>query len=109
MPMKATKSTLHVVEGDPTEAARAAKETTILKAEEGQRKRIEAQESQSKAQADQKKQQACKIAKYRYFAIKDAGVLYKVDEQGNRQYYSDTDGDARKEQARQAMTAACGQ
>jgi hypothetical protein len=106
---KAEKSVVHVIQGDPAEAARATKETDILKAEESARKRAEAQQSRSKAEQDRTKQVLCQTARSRYYSIKDANVLYRVDPQGNRVFYTDAEGDARKEQARQAMLAACGQ
>jgi hypothetical protein len=106
---KAQKSTLIVTEGDPTQAARVAKETNILKAEESQRKRTESEEGRNKAQQEAKKQQVCNAARTRYYSIKDANILFKVDDKGNRVFYSDAEGDARKEQARQAMISACGQ
>ena len=106
---KAQKSSVRVIEGDPTQAARTAKETDILKAEDSQRKRAQAQESRNKAQQDEKKQRACQAARNRYNSMKDANLLYKLDDQGNRVFYTDAEGDARKEQARQAMISACGQ
>jgi len=105
----ARKSVVHVIQGDPAEAARAAKETSILKAEETLRKRDEAAESLNKAKQEHEKQVRCQNARNHYFSIKDVNRLYQVDEQGNRVYYSDAEVDARKEQARQAMLAACGQ
>jgi hypothetical protein len=106
---KAQKSEVRVMQGDPAEAARAAKETQILAAEETLRKRQNAESSSSKARQDQQKQIACRNARNHYNDIKDANALFKLDEQGNRVFYSDAEGDARKEQARKAVIAACGQ
>jgi isoleucyl-tRNA synthetase len=105
----AQKSTVKVIQGDPAEAARAARQTHIFQAEENQRKQQQSASDHEKAQQDHDKQVRCNNARNHYFAIKDANRMYKVDAQGNRQYYSDAEGDARKEQARQAMVAACGQ
>ena len=91
-----------------TEAARIAKEQAILNAEETQRNRQKAIEDAKKAQADHTAQVQCDSARNRYFAMKDARRLYDRDADGNRVYLSDPDGDARREEARQAMTAACG-
>lgn len=104
----AQKSELHVIAGDPAEAARAAKETSILKAEENQRKRAEDLQGQNKAKQDHDRQVACTNARNRYNSIKDINLLYRLDEQGNRVFYTDAEADARKEQARQAMISACG-
>jgi len=43
-----------------------------------------------------------------YFHLKDTGRLYRRNADGNRVYYSDEEADALREQARRAMTAACG-
>ena len=105
---KAQKSVVHVIQGDPTEAARAAKETHILKAEENERKRSEAGQNRAQAQQDQERRALCEQARNRYYSVKDVNVLYKLDAQGNRVFYTDAEGDARKEQYRQAMVVACG-
>ena len=106
---KAEKSVVHVIQADPAEAARAAQETRILKAEENVRKRQQDAQSEREAKQDHDKQVKCQNARSRYYEIKDANFLYRVDPQGNRVFYSDVEADARKEQARQAMLAACGQ
>ena len=85
-----------------------AKEQAILKVEETQRNREKAIEDAKKAQADHTAQVQCDSARNRYYALKDARRLYDRDADGNRLYLSDQDGDARREAARQAMTAACG-
>lgn len=104
----AQKSTIKVIEGDPQEAARTARQTQLLKAEDNVRKQQQDQENRTKAQQDHDKQVRCDSARNRFYALKDANLLYKRDAQGNRQYYSDTEAEARREQARQAMVAACG-
>jgi len=99
-----------VVRADPpnlTEAARIAKEQEILKAEEIQRNRQKSVEDAKKAQADHAAQVQCDSARNRYYALKDARRVYQRDTDGNRVYLSDQEGDARREEARQAMTAAC--
>jgi isoleucyl-tRNA synthetase len=103
----AQKSVVHVIPGNPAEAARAARETNLLKAEENQRKREQDIESRTKAQQDHDKQVACERVRNRYNSLKDANLLYRLDAQGNRVFYTDAEGDAHKEQARQAMVAAC--
>ena len=105
----AQKSAVHVIPGDPAEAARVARQTSLLKAQDSQRKREEDLDNRSKAQQDHDKQAACQQARNRYNSLKDANVLYRLDAQGNRVFYTDAEADARKEQAHQAMIAACGQ
>jgi len=104
----AQKSVVHVIAADPTEAARAAREANLLKAEENQRKRQQDIDSRNKAQQDHDKQIVCERARNRYYSLKDANLVYRLDAQGNRVFYTDTEADARKEQAHQAMIAACG-
>jgi len=104
----AQKSTVHVIQGDPAEAARTARETNLLKAEDSQRKQDQDLDSHNKAQQDHNKQVACEQARNRYNSLKDANVLYRLDAEGNRVFYTDAEADARREQAHQAMTAACG-
>lgn len=102
------KSEVKTEGSNPTEAARIAKEQAILKAEETQRNKQKAVEDAKKAQADHTAQVQCDSARNRYYALKDARRLYDRDADGNRVYLSDQNGDARREEARQAMTAACG-
>jgi Domain of unknown function (DUF4124) len=104
----AQKSTVHVIPADPVQAARANRETSLLKAEDNQRKREQDIDSHNKAQQDHDKQVACEQARHRYYSIKDANLLYRLDAQGNRVFDTDAEADARREQARQAMIAACG-
>jgi hypothetical protein len=104
----AQKSVVHVIQADPGEAARAARETNLLKAEESQRKREQDIDSRDKAKQEHDKQALCEKARSRYYSVKDANLLYKLDSQGNRVFYTDAEADARKEQAHQAVIAACG-
>ena len=104
----AQKSEVKVEGPNQTEAARIAKEQAILKVEEVQRNRQKASDDAKKAQADHAAQVQCDGARNRYYALKDARRIYDRDADGNRVYLSDQDGDARREAARQAMTAACG-
>jgi isoleucyl-tRNA synthetase len=105
---KAQKTVVHVTEGNSAEAARAAKETSILQTEDALRKRREATENHQKAYLEHEKQALCQRARDHYNSIKDTGRLYKLDAQGNRVYYTDAEADARREQWRQTMVTACG-
>jgi Domain of unknown function (DUF4124) len=104
----APKTSVRFNEPDPTEVARLAKEQQLLKAEDAQRSKQEAIDAKSKAAEDRRRQGACESARNNYFHLKDTGRLYKRDADGNRVYYSDEEADALREQARRAMTAACG-
>ncbi len=104
----APKTAVHVDEPEHAEVARLAKEQELLKAEDLQRQKQEALDAKNKALADQRKQTGCQNARNYYFHLKDSGRLYQHDADGNKLYYSDADADAMREQARRAMTAACG-
>jgi hypothetical protein len=104
----APKTTLHVDEPDPAEAARLAHEQELLKADDAARSHQQALEDKNKATQQHKKQLACENARNQYYHMREAARLYKRDDNGNRVYYADDEADAMREQARQAMVAACG-
>ena len=104
----AEKTPVRVDPPNETEAARIAKEQEILKAEEIQRNRQKSVDDARKAQADSAAQVQCEKARSRYYALKDARRVYQRDADGNRIYYSDQEADAKREEARQAVTTACG-
>ena len=104
----AQKSVIRVDRPDPTEVARIAKEQEILKAEEIQQNRKKAVDEAKKAQQDHVTQVQCDSARNHYYALKDARRVYQRDADGNRIFYTDQEADAKREEARQAMTAACG-
>jgi hypothetical protein len=106
--LTAQKSVVRVEQPNPTEAARLAKEQEILKAEEIQRNRQKSLDDAKKAQAEHAVQVQCENARNHYYALKDARRIYQGDAEGNRVYLSDKDGDAKREEARQAMMTACG-
>ena len=104
----APKTTLHVDEPDPAEAARLAHEQELLRADDLARSHQEAIDDKSRAAQQKKKQAACDSARTRYYQMKDSARLFKRDTDGNRVYYSDDDADALREKARQTMLTACG-
>ncbi len=104
----APKTTVHVDQADPDEAARIAKQQAELKAADLERSVQQAADDKNKATADHKRQVACQNARNRYFQLKDLNRIFRRDAAGNRVYYSDSEADAMREQARKAMVAACG-
>jgi hypothetical protein len=104
----ARKTTLHVEQADPAEAARLAKEQAQLKAADLERSLQHAAEDKNKAVADHHRQVACQNARNRYGQLKESGHIFQRDAAGNRIYYSDSEADAMREQARKTMIAACG-
>ena len=103
----AQKTNVLVDQPNPTEAARIAKEQEILKVEDTQRNRKKAQDDAKKAQQDHVTQAQCDSARNQYYALKDARRVFQRDADGNRVFYTDQEADAKREEARQAMTAAC--
>jgi hypothetical protein len=104
----APKTSLKVEQGDPAEAARLAKEQQLLKAEDAQRTRQDAEDARNKAAADRQHETACTNARNSFNRLKDSNRLFKVEADGSRSYYSDEEADALRAQAQRAMTAACG-
>lgn len=107
----APKTALHVEEPDPAEAARLAKQQQILDAQEQQRAKEQVASDHAKALEDRKRQQkekSCENARNNYFRLQETNRLYKRDADGNRVYYSDAEADTLRQQAKQAMTSACG-
>jgi hypothetical protein len=103
----ARKTSVTVEPADPKEAARIAKEQAILQSAETERDRQKLIDDAKKAQQEQVKQAQCDRAREHYYSVKDARRLYDRDAEGNRVYLSDPDADAKREEARQAMAAAC--
>jgi hypothetical protein len=104
----AQKTVVHVDQPDPEQVARIAKEQQILNAQDAQRKKQQSADDKTKAQQDRDKQTRCDSARNHYFAIKDARRIVHMDADGNRVYDTDPQADAEREEARQAMTTACG-
>jgi len=102
------KTSLKVEEGNPAEAARLAKEQQLLKAEDAQRARQDAEDAKSKAAEDRQHETACKNARNNFNRLRDSNRLFKIEADGSRSYYSDEEADAMRVQAQRAMTAACG-
>jgi len=104
----AHKTDVVVQEADPREAQRLAKERMILKAADDQRSRKNAADTQAKAKEDGQKKQLCDSARDHYNNMKDANRLYTLNPDGTREYYSDTQAEAMRSEAKRAMDAACG-
>jgi hypothetical protein len=104
----ARKTEITVQQADPAEAARLAKENQVLKSEDELRKKQQATDDKAKAQQDQAKQAKCQVARDHYNSLRDAGRITHRDADGNRVYYTDSEADAKREEARQLMTIACG-
>jgi hypothetical protein len=105
----APKTSLHVEQGDPVEAARLARQQQQLQAQDAQRGKQQAADDKLKAAQDHKREEACKNARNAYYRVMDARRLAQPDRDadGNRVYYSDEEADAVREQAKKQMESAC--
>jgi hypothetical protein len=108
MSAAAQKTDIHVNRPAPEEVAQYVKEQEILKAEDNQRRKQQAAEMLRKAQADHAKEVQCDAARTHFFSVKDARRISERDADGNRFYISDTDAQTKRDEALQAMLAACG-
>ena len=104
----APTTTVRVVEPDPAEVARLAKQQQLLAATERQREKDEAAQEKTRAVSEHNKQVACDNARNKYYRFKDSARIYQRDADGNRVFYSDAEADTLREQARRAMISACG-
>lgn len=104
----APTTAVHVTEPDPTEVARLAKEQQLLNASDRERQKQEAAEAKDRAALERRQQANCDNARNKYYRYKDSGRIYQRDADGNRIFYTDSEADALREQARRAMVAACG-
>ncbi len=104
----AQKTEVAVQQPDPKEAERLAKERMLLKAEDDQRKKQELADSKTKAQQENNKKAQCQNARNHYSVLKDSRRIFAPGADGSREYYTDAQADAMREEARRAMNAACG-
>ena len=104
----AQKAVVNVDRPDAKEVARMGKEQEILKAEEIERNRQKLLDDAKKAQQEHVKQVQCEAARNNYYRLKEARRIYDRDADGNRVYYTDTEANAKREDARQSMNTACG-
>jgi len=106
------KVSVDVIEGNPQEAARLAKERALVNADAAQtskqaQQQAAEQQKQQDLEALQKRQ--CESARSRYAMFAAGGRIFKVDDQGNRSYYSDEEIDAQRIATKAAMDSACSQ
>jgi hypothetical protein len=107
----AQKTTVRFHEPSAEDAARVEQERKATQANESKRLQQTAANDAARAQqekAQKAKQARCDGARSYYFRLRDAGRIFQNDSQGNREYLPDADAEARRNEARQAMEAACG-
>ncbi|MGH8230244.1 MAG: DUF4124 domain-containing protein [Steroidobacteraceae bacterium] len=102
------RQSLEVIQPDKDEAARLEKQRALEDADYAQRSREEADQQHKQAAQDKQNAERCKAARSRYLSLKDVRRLYRLDEAGNRIYYSDAELDAMRASSKQAMDQSCG-
>ncbi len=103
----ASKTSVRFHEPSPEEVARLEKERQAAETRQMQEAVNSSLRRAQEVKAQQEKQAACERARNQFYSMKDAGRLYQRDAQGNRSYLTDAEADARREQARRLMEAAC--
>ena len=106
------KISVDVIAANPQEAARLAKEQALINADVTQQAKLAAQqasEQQKQASQDAAQRRKCEAARARYAMFAAGGRIYRVDEQGNRVFYSDEEIDAQRITSKAAMASLCSQ
>jgi len=104
------KVTIDVIEGDPAEAARLAKQQAQENADAVEHAKLSQQraaEQQSQEAQRQSQQRKCEQARNRFATFAAGGRIVKFDEQGNREFYSDDEIEAQLNSAKAAVDSAC--
>jgi hypothetical protein len=103
---------IDVIAANPQEAARLAKEQALVNADAAQQAKLAAQlasEQQKQASQDAARRRTCEAARARYAMFAAGGRIYRVDEQGNRAFYSDEEIEAQRIASKAAMDRLCSQ
>lgn len=105
------KIAVQVIEPDPDDAARLAREremsATIAERQEQQRA-LEEKKKADQAVNKQQRNQRCIAARNRRQMFAEGGRIFKRDEQGNRTYYSSEEVEALREETRATVEKYCG-
>jgi Domain of unknown function (DUF4124) len=102
--------TLNVIEGDPAEVARLAKEQAQQNTDSVQQAKLSQQHAAERQKQDEQKQlqeRKCEQARSRFATFAAGGRIVKYDEQGNRDFYSDEEIEAQRVSAKAEMDSVC--
>jgi phage pi2 protein 07 len=103
--------TVEVAQPDPDAAARAVKEQaeSAVYLERRKQQQLSAQNQQAAQEAAQKQRaERCRWARYNHQTFADGGLIYYVDEQGKRVFFTAKQIEDRRAQSAAAMDSACG-
>jgi hypothetical protein len=106
------KVSVDVIAANPEDAERLAKAQALANVEAAQQAKLAQQqaiEQQKQAIQDAARKRDCAAARRRYSVFAAGDRIFKVDDQGNRVYYTDEEIDAQRASARAAMDSACAQ
>jgi Domain of unknown function (DUF4124) len=101
------KVSVDFVAADPQNASRLAKQQAVVNASDAEQDRNARLEAQQQQQLAADRQRACDSARNRFATFNAGGRIYKVDDQGNRVFYSDQEINAERSSAKAAMDSAC--
>jgi Domain of unknown function (DUF4124) len=104
----AQKLEVRVEPRDLSNAERIAHDQKIEQAQQSDRDRAKAAMDKEKAREDREHELHCQRARQYYYSIKDVRRMYRLDDGGNRIYYSDAEADAQRVQAQQEVQVECG-
>ena len=111
MSSAAERVTIESKPRDEAEAqARVARELAELARREEERNREMAAaqaQKQAREQSEQAQHERCLAARKRYLTFADSYRLYRLDDVGNRVYYTAAEIDAEREASKEQMDAAC--
>lgn len=106
------KVEIDVIAANPQEAARLAKEQALANADVAQQARQAAQqagEQQKQANQEAVQRRRCDAARARYSIFAAGGRIFKMDDQGNRAFYSDEEIEAQRIASKAAVDSLCAQ
>jgi hypothetical protein len=104
------KVAVDVIAANPQEAARLAKERALVNADAAQQSKLAAQqasEQQQQQSQDAAQRRRCDAARARYSLFAAGGRIFKMDDQGNRAFYSDEEIEAQKTASKAAVDSLC--
>lgn len=103
--------TIEVKQPDPDAAARAVKEQheSAVYSERMKQQQLDAQKQKAAQEVAQQQQaERCRWARYRYQTFADGGLIYYVDEQGKRVFFTAQQIEERRAETTATMNSACG-
>jgi Domain of unknown function (DUF4124) len=90
-----------------SDVARLARDQAAAQKQDEQRTAAAQRDAEQRSVQARERARLCDLAQHHYYSLRDARHVVHYDEHGNRQFYSDKEADAQREDALQAMQSAC--